>query len=96
MFNAVLRFCGLATWEELCEADHAVGLLIQQNDLLRWECSKARKSPLKPEEREAINFACMNLMETARRAMQKCHAEEDIAPVSEARATLRALLERTK
>jgi hypothetical protein len=51
---------------------------------------------LTAEEREAIDFACMNLMETTRRAMQRCHADEDIAPVSKARATLRALLERTK
>jgi hypothetical protein len=51
---------------------------------------------LTAEEREAIDFACMNLMETTRRAMQRCHADEDIAPVSKARATLRALLERTQ
>jgi hypothetical protein len=53
-------------------------------------------STLTAEEREAIDFACMNLMETTRRAMQRCHADEDIAPVSKARATLRALLERTQ
>jgi hypothetical protein len=54
------------------------------------------KPTLTAEEREAIDFACMNLMETIRRVMQKCHADEDIAPISKARATLRALLERMK
>jgi hypothetical protein len=50
---------------------------------------------LTAEEREAIEFACMNLMETTRRAMQMYHADEDISTVSKARATLRGLLART-